>query len=145
MPSTQLSTPLPDQRVAHGRPEPFYLDAAGAEHLIAFLVRVSDIARLAHEGAQRMHLERSRRREFLEQLARLLFGHRDYELSFFQQLGVSFEIGRGRLVADMNSNISQRHSCVERNQRAVPSIRCYPGRAHAHVLVETAILKLAHP
>src|SRR5260370_41236849 len=119
MPSTQLSTPLPDQRVAHGRPEPFYLDKAGAEHLIALLVRVSDIARLAHEGAQRMHFERSRRREFLEQLVRLLFGHRDSTLSFFQHLGVSFEIGRSRPVAGMNSNISQRPSRVERNHRAV--------------------------
>src|SRR5260370_24600825 len=115
MPSTQLSTPLPDQRVAHGRPEPFYLDKAGAEHLIALLVRVIDIARLAHEGAQRMHFERSRWREFLEQLARLLFGHRDYEPSFFPPLGVSVEICRGRLVAAMNSHIPQRPSPLARN------------------------------
>src|SRR5260370_41788956 len=121
MPSTQLSTPLPDQRVAHGRPEPFYLDKAGAEHLIALLVRVIDIARLAHEGAQRMHFERSRRREFLEQLARLLFRHRDYELSFFQQLRASFEIRRGPLVPQLNSNLPEPPSPFHRNQLPGPS------------------------
>src|SRR5271170_6594506 len=93
------------------------------EYLVALLVRIVDVARLARERAQREHRPLLGAGKSLDQLARLLLRHRDDEIGFLEHLGMPLEIGRSRFVADVDADFAQRHPRVERNERAITRIR----------------------
>ncbi len=62
----------------------------------------------------------------LDQIARLLLGHRDDEIGLLEHLGMPLEIGGGRFVADVDADFAQRHPRVERDQahRRAHTARC---------------------
>ncbi len=99
--------------------------------------------RLACERSQREHRPLLRAGESFDQFARLLLRHRDDEIGLLEHLGMPLEVGRGRLVADIDTDFAQRHPRVERYQRAVASVRRDAGRIDRDVVIEAERVEFA--
>ena len=76
---------------------------------------IVDIACFTGERPQSKHLEALGHYETLEQIARLLLGHRNHEVSLVQQLGMTLQVGRSGAIIEMDADIAQDHPGVERD------------------------------
>ena len=97
----------------------------------------------ACERTQREHRALARAGEALDQLARLLLGHRDDEIGLLEHLGMPLEVGRRRFVADVDADFAQRHPRVERDQRAVARVRRDARRGDRDVVIEAERVEFA--
>ena len=61
---------------------------------------------------------------------------RDYEVAFLEHLGMPFEVGRDRLVADIDADFAQSHAGVERDQRSVAGVGGDSRRGDRYLMVE---------
>src|SRR6202030_3763210 len=95
------------------------------------------------EGTQREHWTLARAGEALDQFARLLFGHRDDEISLLEHLGIPLEVGGRRFVADVDTNFAQRHPRVERDQRTVARVRRDARRGDRDFVIEAERVEFA--
>src|SRR5208337_2797006 len=126
-----------------GRDEAMDFLAAFGEYQVALFVGVVDIAGLARERTQREHRPLARAGKSLDQLARLLLGHRDYEIGLLEHLGMPLEVGGSSLVADVDADFAQRHPGVERDQRAVAGVRRDAGRGNRYLMLEVERVEFA--
>jgi hypothetical protein len=90
-----------------------------------------------------MHRQRFIDWKTLSEVVRLLIGHRDDEVGFCEQLRMTLEVGRSRFVADIDTNVTQRHPGVERDQRTVAGVRSDTRRPHSNVIDEATAVQFA--
>src|SRR5208337_4770741 len=126
-----------------GRDEAMDFLAAFGEYQVALFVGVVDVAGLTRERTQREHGTAGSAGKTLDQIARLLPGHRDDEIGLLEHFGMALEVGGGRFVADVDADFAQRHAGVERDQRAVARVGRDAGRGNRDAMVEAERVEFA--